>query len=148
MLRVCLLILAACLSACGPATTTVDDLAIRTVTLPNGRKIRAEAKIRPVDLQMGMMYRDSLEPGNGMLFIHSKPGVYTYWMYNTRIPLDIIWMDRDRRVVEISANTPPCKTEASKCPYYGGHAQAQYVLELGAGEAARNGVGQGSVLAF
>ena len=84
-------------------------------------------------MQRGMMYRDSLPPGQGMLFVHTKPGNYAYWMYNVKMPLDIVWMDGDRRVVEIVASAQPCKTKASECPHYGGQKLARYVLELAAG---------------
>jgi uncharacterized protein len=134
--------------ACGSNTMGPDDLHMRTVKLPNGQEIRAEAEIDPVDMQKGMMFRDSIARGHGMLFIHDKPGFYQYWMYQVRIPLDIIWMDSNHRVVEISADTPPCQTKASECPKYGGHQQARFALELGGGEARRLGIRVGDTLDF
>jgi uncharacterized membrane protein (UPF0127 family) len=142
----CAALVAAC--GCGSRNTIEDTLDTRTVKLPNGSEVRAEVMIRPVDMQRGMMFRNELPRGRGMLFIHSKPGPYTYFMYNVRIPLDIVWMDTNRRVLEIAANVPPCKTNASACPTYGGRYASQYVLELGAGEAARNGVKVGDTLTF
>lgn len=135
-------------AGCGPKTVTPDELNIRTVKLPNGQEVRAEVEIDPVDMQRGMMFRDSLARLHGMLFIHDKPGAYTYWMYQVRIPLDLIFMDTSHRIVEIAADTPPCRTNASQCPSYGGHAQAQYVLELGGGEARRLGLQVGQTLEF
>lgn len=141
-------VLALALSGCGRDSADADVLETRTVTLPNGARIRAEVKIRPFDMQRGMMFRDALPQGEGMLFIHAEPGNYPYWMYNVRIPLDIIWLDANRRIVEISADTPPCKTRASECPTYGGKARSQYVLEIGGGEAARYGLKVGDTLVF
>lgn len=136
-------------SACGgPKTVSPDELYMRTVTLPDGQKIRAEVEMNDIDMERGMMFRDSLPRGQGMLFIHQKPAAYQYWMYQVKIPLDIIWMDPGHRIVEISTDTPPCKTKASQCPNYGGHAQAQYVLELGGGEARRYGLQVGQTLEF
>jgi hypothetical protein len=83
-----------------------------------------------------------------MLFFHEREGNYSYWMYQTRIPLDIIWMDRYRRIVEISANAPPCKTVASQCRHYGGNQRAQYVLELAGGMASKYGLKAGDILEF
>ncbi|MBI1895038.1 MAG: DUF192 domain-containing protein [Acidobacteria bacterium] len=84
-----------------------------------------------------------------MLFIHGSPGRYPYWMYNVKVPLDIIWLGLDRRIVEISANTPPCReTSAKNCPNYGGQEEAAYVLELPAGSAARHGLRRGDRLNF
>jgi uncharacterized membrane protein (UPF0127 family) len=70
-------------------------------------------------------------------------------MYQVRIPLDIIWMDHDRRIVEISANTPACLSRsAHECPSYGGHEKARYVLELAGGGAALYGLKVGDTLGF
>jgi uncharacterized membrane protein (UPF0127 family) len=121
---------------------------MRSVTLPDGMQIRAEVAMDPIDMQKGMMFRDSLPRGRGMLFIHQQPGLYPYWMYQVKIPLDMLWMDSSRRIVEISADTPPCKTKASQCPNYGGHQQAQFVLELAGGEARRLGLTLGQTLQF
>lgn len=134
--------------ACGPHTASLEDLQTRTVRLPGGREIRAEVMMNPVDMQRGMMYRDSLPPDRGMLFIHTQPGLFSYWMYNVKIPLDIIWMDANGRVVEIVPQAPPCTTRASECPHYGGTKQSQYVLELAGGEASRNGIQVGSIVSF
>ena len=143
-----LILLALASAGCGPPTVGLDELGMRVVKLPNGKQIRAEAEIDPIDMQKGMMFRDSLPRGRGMLFIHDKPGAYQYWMYQVRIPLDIVWMDTSHRIAEISADTPPCKTKASLCPTYGGHQTAQFVLELGGGEAKRLGLSVGQTLEF
>ena len=125
------------------------DFSSQEVVLPNGKAIRVEVMSRPIDMARGMMFRDTLPPNHGMLFIHGGMGGHSYWMYNVRIPLDIIWIDANRRVVEISANTPPCLAKSAKtCPSYGGNEAAMYVLELNGGAAAKNGVKVGSVLQF
>ncbi len=126
----------------------MDDLQSSIVTLPGGQKIKAERMVHVTDMARGMMFRDSLAPDRGMLFFHEREGSYTYWMYQVRIPLDIIWMDRNRRIVEIVADAPPCKTAASQCFHYGGHERAQYVLEIGGGMAAKHGLKLGDVLDF
>ena len=70
-------------------------------------------------------------------------------MYQVKIPLDIIWLDRDLRIVEIARNVPPCpSTSARACPTYGGHAQALYVIEVNAGFAAKNGLREGERVDF
>ncbi len=106
-----LLMLALTLAGCGPKRDPLEDYGTRVVTLPSGRQVRAEVLITPQDMARGMMFRDSLAPDRGMLFLHQQPGEYPYWMYQVRIPLDIIWMGPERRIVEISADTPPCKTD-------------------------------------
>ena len=143
-----LVLLALAGAGCGPPTAGLEALGMRTVKLPGGREISAEVETNQIDMQKGMMFRDSLPRGRGMLFMHEKPGLYPYWMYQVRIPLDMLWMDADHRIVEISADTPPCKTKASQCANYGGHQQAQFVLELGGGEARRWGLHEGDRLDF
>jgi hypothetical protein len=136
------------LAACGSQRSADEQLNTRVVTLPGGQRIQAEVLVRPEDMARGMMFRDSLAPDHGMLFVHPQPAYYKYWMFQVRIPLDMIWMDSDRRIVEISADTPPCKTARDLCPTYGGHARAQFVLELAGGMAAKYGLKTGGRIEF
>jgi uncharacterized protein len=142
------LLLAALLSltSCGPKANTLDDFPTRPVTLPGGQVIRAETMIQNIDLIRGMMFRTSIAPDHGMLFVHPKAGNYTYWMYQTLIPLDIIWLDQKRNIVEIVENAQPCKTQASKCEQYGGKQISAYVLEIGGGMARKYGLKLGQTL--
>ncbi|HWB99135.1 MAG TPA: DUF192 domain-containing protein [Bryobacteraceae bacterium] len=141
----CLLLLAA---SCGPRTVNLEDFEKKDVKLPNGQIVRAEVMIKLFDLQRGMMFRESLPQGHGLLFVHPKPGLYPYFMYQVNVPLDIIWMDANRRIVEIVPDAQPCHTRASLCPTYGGKQEASFVLELGAGEARRYGLQTGNTLTF
>lgn len=137
------------LSACGPKATGEGDLNTTEITFPNGKTILAETMRQQVDQMRGMMFRDSLDKDRGMLFVHPSETNVPYWMYQVRIPLDIIWMDHQRRIVEISANTPACTSKSSRdCPGYGGHEKARYVLELAAGGAAIYGLKVGDRLDF
>jgi uncharacterized protein len=137
------------LAACSSSSDPVRDFSAREITLPDGKTIVAEVMTNPMDMSRGMMFRDSLPPDRGMLFIHGSPNRYPYWMYQVKIPLDIVWLDQNRRVAEISANTPPCASKsASDCPNYGGHEVALYILELGGGQAAKHGVQVGSYINF
>ncbi len=143
-----LLLLALALAGCGSKPAALDDYGTRLVTLPGGQQVRAETMIDPRDQARGMMFRDSLAADRGMLFLHRELGNYPYWMYQVRIPLDMIWMNSDHRVVEIAADVPPCKTDSAHCPTYGGHFRAQYVLELAGGMAAKYGIKAGDTLEF
>lgn len=147
-MRFLLPILLLAMAGCGTRATTEEEFGTRLVTLPNGRQIRAEVETTSEEMARGMMFRESLAADHGMLFFHVKPDLYRYWMFQCKIPLDIIWMDSERRIVEISANTPPCQKPASECPSYGGTKTSQFVLEMKAGEAARNRLKTGDTLTF
>ncbi len=150
-MRVLFLIATLCaLGACRSASSTSsgDVFTTREVRLPNGAKILTEIKANNEDRAQGMMFRDSLAADRGMLFVHERPGQFGYWMFNCRIPLDIIWLDSGKTVVEMSPDTPPCKTDAAQCPSYGGKATSQFVVELQAGSIARHGLKVGDKIDF
>jgi uncharacterized membrane protein (UPF0127 family) len=135
-------------ASCQQPATTLADLALRDVTLPNGKLIKAEVAITTEDMERGMMFRTELADDRGMLFFHAETGKYPYWMFQCKIALDIIWMDQGKRIVEISANTPPCTGAANTCPTHGGHQPSKYVIELAAGNAARQQLKIGDQLRF
>src|SRR3546814_15102210 len=83
------------------------------------------------------MFRDELPAGHGMLFIHDRLAPQAYWMKNTRIPLDILYFDDQRRLVSQQRDVPPCSA-GNRCPPYPSSAPARYVLELNAGKAMEN----------
>jgi len=85
-----------------------------------------------------------MPPDQGMLFIFPNEALRSFWMKNTRIPLDIMYFDKDLKMVSISADTPPCRV--SRCPSYPSAGPAMYVLELNAGIASALGVGPGDQL--
>ena len=142
-----LLLATSLLLACsGPKPTTLEDFPTRPLTLPSGRVIRVETMADNFGRLRGLMFRASLAPDHGMLFVFPRPGRYQAFMYQVLIPLDIIWMDSNRRIVDINENAPPCKTQASKCPKYGGDQISSYELEIPAGTARKYGMQVGQIL--
>ncbi|MEX2302248.1 MAG: DUF192 domain-containing protein [Bryobacterales bacterium] len=115
------------------------------VGLPDGTEIFAEVAASFGEQQRGLMFRRELPAGQGMLFLFDTPGRYGFWMLSTLVPLDILWLDSERRIVFISANTPPCPA-GTACPTYGSDVTAQFVLELAAGQAAARGLRVGDPL--
>lgn len=81
--------------------------------------------------QKGLMFRRRLDVGRGMLFVYSKPVIPNFWMKNTLIPLDMIFIGADLKVKYIHEKVPPCKTEI--CQTYSPNALVQYVLEVPGG---------------
>lgn len=118
------------------------------VMLPDGSTVHVELAKTEAEREYGLMGRTSLPQGRGMLFIHERPGQYGYWMYHCKIGLDIVWMDEDHRIVEMSPDTPPCKGKASTCPSYGGHATSVYVLELPVGSIKAHNLQVGQTVNF
>lgn len=112
-----------------------------------GERYAVEVAATDEERARGLMFRDRLEQGTGMLFIHEREQPQAYWMKNTRIPLDILYFDRDRRLVSQQRDVPPCSSGVG-CPAYPSRAPALYVLELNAGEAARLGLEDGVPLLF
>ncbi len=120
-----------------------------TVTLPDGTAITAEVVLTPQEQAQGMMYRPYLGDDEGMLFSFEEIAPRGFWMFNTLIPLDIVWIDSNKRIVEISEMTPPCLgTDPRECPSYGGTIESGYVLELAAGRVAAHGLEVGDQLQF
>ena len=93
---------------------------------------------------LGLMFRDSMPPDQGMLFMFPREAPRSFWMKNTRIPLDIMYFNENLELVSISADTPPCRVRY--CPSYPSAAPAMYVLELNAGLASELGVTAGDRL--
>lgn len=142
------LLLILLVNGCGSPTVT-DELGLTQVTFPNGVMINAETMRSDIELLKGLMYRESLPPNRGMLFMHPEEDIFHYWMYQTKIPLDIIWMDHDHRIVEMSLDTPPCVAKSAKdCTNYGGNFKSKYVLEVNAGLARKNALKTGDTLNF
>jgi len=94
--------------------------------------------------QQGLMFRTSLPPDHGMLFIQPQTAPTSFWMKNTYIPLDLLYFDSDGRLLEIHAETPPCTVPA--CPSYSSDGPIKYILELNAGSAQRLGLKPGARL--
>jgi len=79
----------------------------------------------------GLMYKAKLGQYNGMLFVFDKEGIYPFWMKNTLMPLDIIWIDKDQKIVFMAKDSQPCELE--QCVSINPEVEATYVLEINAG---------------
>jgi hypothetical protein len=90
-----------------------------------------ELAITHEEQMSGLMFKKSLDKDKGVLFVFPEEGEYSFWMKNTSIPLDIIWIDQNGEVVFISENTQPC--QENTCPVISTDKKAKYVLEINAG---------------
>lgn len=140
MRRLVLAAFATCsLSACAGVSQPWVEL--------GGQRYVVEIADDDAERARGLMYRDAMESGHGMVFIHDAEEPQAYWMKNTKIPLDILYFDNGRRLVSQQRDVPPCSL-GDACPPYPSNAPARYVLELNAGEAARLKLQDGAVLKF
>lgn len=114
--------------------------------LPSGKELQAELMIKDEDRAMGLMFRPSLPLDRGLLFIFEDLDFHGIWMKNCKFPIDIVWLDEDRRVVHVAEAAPPCKAEP--CPVYQPMKKAAYVVEINAGQARREKASLGSRLEF
>ena len=112
-----------------------------------GQRYGVEVADDNAERSRGLMFRDEMAADHGMLFVHEREEPQAYWMKNTRIALDILYFDGAARLVSQRRDVPPCSA-GDRCPPYPSAAPARYVLELNAGEAARLGLVDGTVLKF
>ncbi len=94
----------------------------------------------------GLQGRFSLPEGSGMLFVFPEQDLLNFWMKDTLIPLDIIWLDPAQQVVDVKAHVPPC--QENPCPIYTPTGQALYVLEINAGAAQTYNIQSGDKAVF
>jgi len=118
------------------------------VTTPQGAIIMAELAETIEQRARGLMFRPSLERNRGMLFTFAEPQQWSFWMKNTRISLDIIWMDGNKKIVHIERRVPICNRTDDGCPQYQPNENALYVLELAAGSADAFTLERGATLRF
>lgn len=146
-----------CLCLCYPRIQESDNLENKTNI--NTEKESAISKVcfnekcfnveivnTPEARAQGLMEREYLNPDNGMLFIFDTEDKYYFWMKNTLISLDIIWLDKNKKVMFIKHNAQPCK--ADPCETFGPNEKAKYVLEINSGLAKEVGLKEENYLEF
>lgn len=102
-----------------------------------GQRFRVQIADTPAARERGLMNRSQLPTGAGMLFVFAESGLHPFWMKNTLIPLDMVWIDENWQIVGIT-KMKPCGQERSRgndCPLYYPPAPIRYALEVNTGEA-------------
>jgi len=97
----------------------------------------------PEARQQGLMYRKQLAPNAGMLFIFERSEKHTFWMHNTLVPLDMIFITPDWRVLGIVENATPLTDSSRSVP-----GESQYVLEVNAGFSRKTGLQSGTTVRY
>ncbi len=105
--------------------------------------IKAEIAETLSERTRGLMFREALAEDEGMLFVFQKEESRSFWMKNMHISLDIIWIDREFRIVHIE-QAAPCASET--CTLYKPNEPAQYVVEVKAGFVDKNNIHIGDMI--
>jgi uncharacterized membrane protein (UPF0127 family) len=140
---------AACRSSGNPikaGQASADLVGRATVVIPAQARsltFRVELARTPAEHSRGLMYRPHLDPDAGMLFLFEHQEVQSFWMKNTLIPLDMLFINRNRMIVGIVENAEPQTLSARKVDE-----PSQYVLEIGGGVVARLGIRPGTTVEF
>lgn len=116
------------------------------VVLPSGAVFSLEVARTPEQVAQGLMFRESLAPSAGMVFLFDAPELRSFWMKNCHFALDMVFTRKDGTVVDVLEGVPPCP--ADPCPSYPSRAPADTVVELTAGEAKRHGIVRGARLSY
>ncbi|MBR8839693.1 MAG: DUF192 domain-containing protein [Stigonema ocellatum SAG 48.90 = DSM 106950] len=121
-----------------PVTKTGQQLPISgRAIVPNGTNLELEVARTPQQQEMGLMYRPALPKNRGMLFQFPSPQSISFWMKDTPVPLDIVFM-RNGIVEYIAASVPPCTSDP--CATYGAKVPIDQVIELRSGRAKELGL--------
>jgi len=94
----------------------------------------------------GLMGRKDLPENQGMLFVFDSSDIRKFWMLNTSISLDMIWLNTSKKIIYIEKNARPCFL--LNCTSYGPNQAAQYVLEVNANYTTKNNISVGDIVAF
>ena len=114
------------------------------ISFPEARdapKLEVELMLDDKTRERGMMYRKSLADDRGMLFVFMPPSFHTFWMHNTCIPLDMLFIDQEGYVAGIVENAPTLNDQGRTVP-----CEASYVLEVNGGWSRKHGVSPGQRL--
>lgn len=106
-----------------------------TIKTPNGTTLFVEIADSPDTRAQGLMFRPSMAPDRGMLFLFPERGDHAFWMKNTLISLDIFWLDQTGTIIHLEPNVPICTRKDDGCPRYKAPSKSLQVLELNAGMA-------------
>lgn len=124
-------------AAARPQVLAKSELAIVTLKGPQHR-FTVEVARTPEEQATGMMYRRSMAENSGMLFVFPRPRIASFWMQNTYIPLDLIFIGQDGRIIGIHANAKPHSQDVMESP-----GPAIAVLEIAGGMSSRLGLAPG-----
>lgn len=147
LLFVTLLFCPGLLFAGAPAYLRVPEGAsLAELRLPDGFRIRAELALTPAQQERGLMFRRELPSDRGMLFVFRDAGVKYFWMKNTLIDLDMVFLDPGLKVIRIFHRVPRSTADQPESEVARASSPASCVLELAAGTARAHRLRPGMTL--
>ncbi|MBX7220817.1 MAG: DUF192 domain-containing protein [Blastocatellia bacterium] len=130
------------------STSPNSGMKTTRLTTPNGNVLVVEIARTPAEVQRGLMFRQSLLPDTGMLFVFPNEGPLPFWMKNTLIDLDIVFLDTERRVTGVAANIRRTVPGTPDNQIARANGQGRFALEIPAGKAREYGIEPGKTLGF
>lgn len=115
------------------------------VITPEGKTLNIEVAITQEEKMNGLMGREHLGENSGMLFVFDSVQPLSFWMKNTLIPLDVLYLDETGKILDIKTMTP-CPPEEERCPSYPSSEPGRYALEINGGRAEELGLKAGDEL--
>lgn len=106
--------------------------------------LKVELADSPKELDEGLSGRKCIGESQAMLFVFDRPGYYNFWMKEMKFPIDIVWIDSTKKIIEVTDNIQPSTYPDS----FTSNQPPQYVLEVQAGRAAELGLSAGKALNF
>ena len=112
----------------------------------DGVVLNVDLATTSAEQQQGLSGRDSMAQDHGMLFVFHSEDYWSFWMFEMRFPLDMIWFNSSRQAVFFEQNLPPCGP--SVCQVFTPPVKAMYVLEVNAGFIAAHQISLGDKFDF
>ncbi len=133
-----------------PASACKPQIAAKktALTFPNGKKISVDVVDTPATREIGLMCVTKMPKNYGMLFAFSQEMALNFWMKNTLVPLDILWIGADKKITIIHERMKASRVDTPEDQIAVAGGRGQYVLELASGEAKRRGLKAGDQLNF
>ncbi|MFC4451479.1 DUF192 domain-containing protein [Halorussus aquaticus] len=133
-----------------PTTTDVERVVNATFVVEDGENVNVSLRVanEPEERQSGLMHRESLANNSGMVFVYEDAQQVSFWMKNTLIPLDMIFVAPNGTVLNVQHASPQPNASTDELERYPSDGQTKYVVELPRGFANRTGVGPGTKLVF
>ena len=116
-----------------------------TIATEGGRELTFQVEVAdtPAKRELGLQYRRDLPPDRGMIFLFPTESEHSFWMKNTPLPLDMIFISKDLKIVGIVEQAVPFSTDSRSVP-----AASQFVLEINGGLSKRHGIKAGDSVRF